>query len=276
MPRDIFSRLDEIDDQAVRAIASTLEIRGRHPQQVAIRQAYLDKLGDVTGQHVLDVGCGTGVVTRDLARRVGAGGHVVGTDPTPVFVEIAAQLGAQEGIANAEYRVADGSDMPFPDASFDLVAAVTVLSHVPDREAVLREMVRVCRPDGTLVIVDGDFTAIQIEHPDRDLTRRIVEAWRATTVDDPRLMRRIVPFLARAGLVAEAIDGYVHVETGTVDVSTSFIWAWTQFAIRQALAAEAITEIEGAGWVDRFREQNERGEIFGSYSFLSAIVRRPT
>ena len=274
MARDIYSRLDEIDDQTVRTIASTLEIRGRHPQQVAIRNAYLDRLGDLTGRRVLDVGCGTGVATRDLARRARASGSVVGIDPTPAFVEVAQRLSAEQGISNSVFQVADGGALPFADRTFDLVAAVTVLSHLPHRDAVLREMIRVCRPAGAFLIVDGEFVANQLEHPDRAITQRIVEAWRATTVDDPRLMRRVKGWLGTFGLRADSLDGHLHVEAGTIDESTSFIWAWSQFAARQAVSVGAVTEAEGARWLDQLRAMSKRGDLYGAVTFISVVARR--
>ena len=134
MARDIYSRLNEIDDTALKNIVFMLERRGSHPQQVAIRKAYLDGIGSIGGLKVLDVGCGTGVVTRELARRVGAGGSVVGSDPTAGLIEVARQLAADEGLPGLTFEVHDGRALPYADESFELVCAVTVLSHVPARE----------------------------------------------------------------------------------------------------------------------------------------------
>jgi len=273
MARDVYSRLDELDAPTLAGIADILELRGRHPQQQAIRAAYLGALGDIAGRQVLEVGCGTGVASRDLARLVGSEGHVTAVDPTPHFIDAARRLQQEAAIDRLTFDVQDGRALPYADATFDLVAAVTVLSHVPERLRVLHEMARVLRPGGAVLIVDGEFAANQVEHPDHEMTARIVEAWRTSTVDDPRLMRRIVPMIESVGLRAERVDGHVHLESGRVDPSTSFIWLWAQFAARQAVATDAVSEADAGCWLDQLRARNDAGLLFGSVTFVSLIAR---
>jgi ubiquinone/menaquinone biosynthesis C-methylase UbiE len=275
MPRDLYTRLNDLDEPTVRSIAEILELRGRHPRQAAIRRAYLDLLGDLTGQRVLEVGCGTGVAARDVARRVGPTGHVTGTDPTPILIEVAERLRVEQGLDNLTLAVEDGRSLPFADASFDLTAAVTVLCHVPERADVLREMMRVTRPGGTVLIFDGEYAANQIHHPDRSLTERVLDGWRASSIDDPHLMRRIVPFLEATGLETVRVDGYVHVEAGQVDEATSFIWQWSQFAARQAITIGTVTETEATRWTEQLRDLNRRAELFGSVTYVSVVARKP-
>jgi ubiquinone/menaquinone biosynthesis C-methylase UbiE len=274
-PRDLYDRLDETDEPTLQSLAGILELRGRHQQQVAIREAYVGLLGDLAGQRVLDVGCGTGVVARDVARRVGPRGSVLGVDPTPAFVEAAEELRRDAGLTNVAFQVGDGRRLGLPSADFDAVLAVTVLCHLPDREQVIGEMRRVARFGGKILIVDGDYAANHVEHPDRALTRRIIDAWLATVVDDPYLCRRLVPLIEASRLRVERVSGYVHVEAGRVDEQTSFIWQWSLFALRQALGVGAISESEGADWLEGLRRQNEAGGTFGSVTYVSALARRP-
>lgn len=106
------------------------------------------------GQDVLDVGCGPGTITADLAARV-APGRVVGIDRSDdVVARAAAACAAQP---TAEVRVADVYALPFDDASFDVVHAHQVLQHLSDPVAALGEMRRVCRHDGVVAVRDADY-----------------------------------------------------------------------------------------------------------------------
>ncbi|PYN50522.1 MAG: hypothetical protein DME00_05215 [Candidatus Rokuibacteriota bacterium] len=82
-----------LDGERARELAfRNLETRGKSPDEVAARAEYLDLLGIRPGQQVLDVGCGSGVVTRDMARRVSPGGRAIGLDPSAEFLTIAREL----------------------------------------------------------------------------------------------------------------------------------------------------------------------------------------
>lgn len=99
------------------------------------------------GERVLDVACGTGVVTRLATERVGLSGTVVGSDVSPSM--LAAAERASEGLP-ITWREASATDLPFDDASFDLVLCQQGLQFFPDRGMALREMRRVLAPDGRL------------------------------------------------------------------------------------------------------------------------------
>lgn len=105
------------------------------------------------GQDLLDVGCGPGTITGDLARVV-APGRVVGADASAEVLQRARATGAA---ANLTFEVADAYRLPFGDATFDVAHAHQVLQHVSDPVAVLAEMRRVLRPGGTLAVRDGDY-----------------------------------------------------------------------------------------------------------------------
>lgn len=108
------------------------------------------------GIRLLDVGCGPGTITVDLAARV-APGAVVGVDRAPAVIAQATQSLSQGGPGNVEFRAQDVYSLTFDGQSFDVVHAHQVLQHLTDPVAALVEMRRVLRPGGTLAVRDSDY-----------------------------------------------------------------------------------------------------------------------
>lgn len=112
------------------------------------RRLVLDLMGDLAGAHVLDAGCGDGVLICAVASR---GAVATGVDPDPAMLAAARARASKDGI-KAAFLDGRVERLPFPDASFDVVAAITVLCFVSDAAGALREMARVLRPGGRLVL----------------------------------------------------------------------------------------------------------------------------
>jgi len=100
------------------------------------------------GQHVLDVACGTGILTRVAADRVGDRGQVVGLDLNEAMLTVAARVRP-----DLQWRQGDAMALPFDDAVFDGVVCQMALMFFPDRLRALREMTRVVRPGGIVTVM---------------------------------------------------------------------------------------------------------------------------
>jgi ubiquinone/menaquinone biosynthesis C-methylase UbiE len=124
------------------------------------------------GLDLLDVGCGPGTLTCDLARLV-APGRVVGVDAAADVVAAARDEAASAGLDSASFEVADLFALPFADDSFDVVHAHQVLQHVADPVAALVEMRRVCRPGGIVAARDGDYPTFTLAPAEPDIDRAI-------------------------------------------------------------------------------------------------------
>ena len=111
------------------------------------------------GMSLLDIGCGPGSITLDLAELV-APGPVVGTDQSPAAVNSAADAARARHSSNVTFMTADVYALPFEDESFDVVHAHQVLQHLPDPVLALREMSHVCRPDGVMAVRDADYASM--------------------------------------------------------------------------------------------------------------------
>lgn len=100
------------------------------------------------GEAALDIGCGTGVFTLELARR---GVNVTGIDHSKEMTSLADSLAAREGLS-IRFITGDAESLPFSDDEFDLVIAVTILCFAADPDRLLREARRVLKPAGRLVL----------------------------------------------------------------------------------------------------------------------------
>ena len=104
-----------------------------------------------TGQRVLDVGCGTGILAREVSGRVGSSGRVTGIDPSPGMLAVAKQLAP-----SLDWREAAAESLPFPDESFDVVVSQFGLMFFMDQRQAIREMLRVLIAGGRLGVAVWD------------------------------------------------------------------------------------------------------------------------
>src|SRR6266571_3247668 len=103
----------------------------------------------------LDVGCGTGFLAFELAAR---GHHVTGVDFAPAMIAEARRKAAERGVS-IRLEEADAEQLPFPPGTFDLAISRHLLWTLPHPEAAIDEWIRILRPGGRLVVVDGQFDA---------------------------------------------------------------------------------------------------------------------
>jgi len=105
-----------------------------------------------SGERVLDVACGTGIVARQAAPLAGPGGQVVAVDMNPAMLGVARALPAPSG-ATITWQEGNAMALPFPDGAFDVVLCQHGLQFVPDRAGAVREMRRVLAPGGRALVI---------------------------------------------------------------------------------------------------------------------------
>ena len=107
-----------------------------------------------TGEVVLDIGCGAGVDTLLAGKMTGPGGMAVGIDLTSEMLERAEKNLELTDLKNVDFQEASGEDIPFEDNHFDVVISNGVINLIPDKPAALKEIIRVLKPGGRLMIAD--------------------------------------------------------------------------------------------------------------------------
>lgn len=260
------------DAVTARDLAGRLERRGKAADEVEARETYLGLLGIAEGERVLDVGCGSGVVTRALARRVGDRGLAVGLDPSPALLAVARELTREADLGRRiEFHEGSALRLPFPDRSFDVVVCATVLSHVPGGEIAVPELVRVLRPGGRLGIFDLDTDMTTFTHPDRALTRPIVAAASDATAVDGWLARRMPSLFEQAGLADVRVRGFFPLETDP----GSFYAGLAERSAEVALEVGAITQAERGRWLQALHAEHARGPVVAGRLHIFVQGRKP-
>jgi SAM-dependent methyltransferase len=249
---DAFREIDRSADPA--AIVASLETRGRDAGQRRLRRRFLRAIPIRRRATVLEVGCGTGVVLRDLVTLVGAGGRVAGIDPSRTAIAAAREFCRGTGI---HLRQADGAKLPFADDGFDVTLAVTVMLHVADPLAVVREMARVTRPGGRVAVQDQDFGTCALAHPDRALSDRILHGVVGHIYEEPYSGRRLPALLRAAGLAQVRLRTEVYQETTLTPYMKTFLGRRAENAVRFGIAGAD----EAQRWLDGITEMAE-GETF--------------
>ena len=130
-----------------------LEGRGHAIGYLQMVRTLIEEAELCPGEVVLEVGCGSGVLARWLARRTAGRNHITGVDINPYLLREAKALARQEGLKGAiEFRDGNAEALPFADSSFDVVMSVTVIEEA-DADRMLAEMVRVTKPNGRVAVI---------------------------------------------------------------------------------------------------------------------------
>ena len=135
----------------------------------------LHRTGIRPGMACLEVGCGGGDLAFDMARAVGSGGRVVGTDIDQKVIDLATREAADLGLGNVEFCLTDITETT-PGVDFDLVHARFLLTHLPNPDRALARMRAVLRPGGLIVVEDIDFRG-HFSYPESKALQRYVELY---------------------------------------------------------------------------------------------------
>ncbi len=232
--------------------------------------ALLDHVGSWEGLKVLDAGCGGGDVSRELARRVGPSGSVLGVDGDRVKIAAAMESGA--GLANL--RFVEGDVLGPPDGPFDVVYARFLLSHLTDVPAALASLRGRLKPGGRIVVEDVDFGGHFVRPPLPAFEDYVVWYREAAFLRgaDAEIGQKLPGLLAEAGFVA--LDAKA-VNPAGLEGPVKAIAALTLEAIAEVLAAERIAtrdQVEDA--LIMLREAADDPGVFMSLPRIVQVVGR--
>jgi ubiquinone/menaquinone biosynthesis C-methylase UbiE len=228
---------------------STADIRAQ-------REETLRQLSLQPGEAVIDIGCGPGFLCERMAELVGQAGSVLGIDVSQDLIDLAGQRNPHAWLT---YAKGDAAALDVPDESLDAAVCTQVLEYVPDADRALREMHRVLRPGGRVLIVDTDWDGVVWHTADRARMAKVMRAWEAHCAD-PRLPRTLMPRLAAAGFRLDGVSGWSIVNTSLHEqnYSRGILGLIEEFVGR----ANAVAKDELAAWAAEQRALSDAGAYF--------------
>jgi ubiquinone/menaquinone biosynthesis C-methylase UbiE len=265
---DVWSSFTELALPMQERLAAVLETRGADPQQQSMRRAFLAHVPFPDQARVLEVGCGTGVLTRLLARWPNVGA-VVGVDTAAALLVRARELA--EDLANVEFREGDGRSLPFEDTCFDAVVFDSVLSHIPGPERALAEAARVLRPGGWLAAFDGDYATTTVALGDHDPLQVCADAMMANSVHDRWVVRRLANLVRRCGLAVVTFNSHGFVEIAEAAYMLTIVDRGADILH----AAGQVGEETAAALKAEARRRMDAGTFFGHIAYASVIACKP-
>lgn len=269
---DVFGKTDSLPAPVLDVMAARLEVRGQHPGFRQMLHEYLDAMAIDTAPTILDLGCGTGVAARAIARRPGASGTVLGIDLSAHLVAVAQRRAEADGVSRqVAFRVGDTRSLDLPDEAFAAVVAHTLLSHVDDPQAVLREAARVVKRGGMVGLFDGDYASLTFSNADPVAGKVYDEAIQQSIVANPRVMRQMPSMLRAAGLELVRVFPSILAEVGSAD-----FWASAIDSFRTLVPQAGVLSAEQFGaWADARLDESAAGVFFGASNYYAYVATRP-
>jgi ubiquinone/menaquinone biosynthesis C-methylase UbiE len=240
------------------AMAPRMERLYASPLIVEQRRKLRELIRAQPGETGLDIGCGLGHLSCELAREVLPGGRIIAIDMSADMVTGATERALRDGVSEAvEACVGDATALDLPDASVDFVVAVQSYSYVPEVERAIAEAVRVLRPGGRLAVLETDWDMCVYQSGDGATMRQIFDGrWRFAHSHLPRQLHRM---FRNAGLRLEKAEAYPLLET-RYDPD-SFGVGMLAIA-RSAAVRHGVDAKEADAWVADIHARTNEGDYF--------------
>jgi len=266
---DPYSQITTIDPSILNILIRAQEIRAADPRARAIRRTFFSSVDFPKSARILEAGCGSGAISRELAGLPDVG-EVIGSDPSPVFLAKARELAA--GMRNLRFEEGDARSLPYGDNDFDVVVFHTCLTHVPGPEKALAEAFRVLRPGGRLAILDGDYATTTVAIGDHDPLQACADAAMAGLVNDRWLARRLPLMVTSAGFQVDHHDTHGYLQTTSPDYMLTLVDRGADILAN----AKRMDTVLADALKKEARRRVDSGEFFGFIAFAGLIAHKPT
>ena len=259
---DPYTNPDAQPESAIQAMITRLEERGRNERFLRMIRKYAGSLPSSSPLSVLDLGCGTGVVLRQLKAVIHPLSALRGADVSAGLLNEARRLDSDSRV---EWDHISPGPLPYAEATFDVVIMHTLLSHVPDPVYVLNEVRRVLKSDGQLIVFDADHAGTTYSQADYETTRHIDFLLTSAIAAHPDICRKLPRLLRMCGYDLKDHDSEVISECGRGDYWLSSVRGFA----RLLPTLGVLSDHEASSWVDYMMQSHENGTFFAAGAFYT-------
>ena len=265
---DIYASITAADSVTLERLIAALELRAADLLRRGILKDFVSEINLPKKAKVLEIGCGTGAVTRFLADLPQVS-QALGVDPSPVFIAKARELAGQ--VQNLTFQEGDGRALTCEDRSFDAVLFHTTLCHIPKPEQALSEALRVLRPGGWLAIFDGDYVSVSVAIGNFDPLQCCADAAIDGLVHDRWLLRRLPAMLPTAGFEAPQSRSYGYTSLPEPSYMFTLVDRGADLLLGAGRIGPEMTDALKA----EARRRAEVDQFYGLIVFASTVARKP-
>jgi len=256
-----FARVDDTSD--AHSFVHYLDLIHSLPFFQECKKKSYERLRLSSGCSVLEIGCGNGIDAKNLSEIVGESGNVVGIDISSTMLN-AARVTTHATDPSPEFMLCNGQHLAFLDATFHAVRSDRVIQHTSDPFTVIKEIARVTRPAGTVVIFEPDWGTFAIWPADRNISRMILNFW-CDSIPSGLVGRSLHATFLQAGLVDIEVQPMTLTLTNLAIIKKVYDLENT---FSEAVKKKIVEPHQAKKWAEDLVQADSEGLVFSSLTFF--------
>ncbi len=209
------------------------------------------------GDRVVDVGCGPGLLTREIALAVGESGYVLGIDVSESMLNLARRR--SNDLTQIELKNNSADTISAPDNSFDAVTCTQLLLYLPNVAETIQEMARVLKPGGRIAIIETDWRNVLFECDDQPFMRRLFASWEASLAS-PYLPGKLQALLSDAGFWGIKVEAIPIINTSYL--LDNYSGQMVAYSLRESKKNGTLTDQQAEAFVAELKQRSAENRYF--------------